>query len=508
MAAQHGVWEVFRPREVNKMSDPAVDPTQAVASESAPVVVEAPVVEEAQAQPDAAVTAAPTPPPAPEPPADPVPEATASSSPPPVEAAPAEPAAPATASSGAAPTVNQTAPAEPQAQSEPASAPAAGSGDGGNSGGGQPAAAPPEASQLSSGGDTVHAATGPVVSTTHSTAALEAAGNPISPVEHAVGGATTPALDPVVSTTQPLTDAAGGLAQPVTNVADPIVGATTPALDPVVSTTQPLTDAAGGLAQPVAGIADPITSNLVPHVQTTDSYIRGADAWFDSAFVPGLSPHEGAVAATSDPGGIGAVAGSILDSVANGSIALPTGTAPYASVVALVAALGFTASRFGSAASGVAEASGAGSSGGVIRLGVRLAWLASWDSARCVLASAAGLAGTSSPALLASATGGGFAANQGGASATRTGETVRSLLGELTAPGKPKGSSLPGLVSPGWSFGHLLRGLLLLAGGLLGLAVFPVRHRGRMAPSPVRLSLAVMALSILLAMGIVLLSAA
>jgi len=333
-------------------------------------------------------------------------------------------------------------------------------------------------------------------------------------VEHAVGGATAPVLDPVVTTTQPLAQAVGGLVEPAAGLTEPIVGATTPVLDPIVTTTQPFAQAVGGVAEPAAGIADPIISDVAPNVPAADSYLPTTDGWFDPAVVAGVSPREEVLAVGGDPGGIGGVVGSILDSMANGSIAVPTGTAQYASVVALVAAVGFTASRFGSAASSLAGASAGGSSGGGIRVGVRLAWLASWESARCVLASASGLVGTSAPALLASATSagvGGFAANQsptGGASATHAGETVRSLFGQFAALGRPEASSLPGLTSPGWSFGRMLRGLLLLAGGLLALAVFPLRHRGRMAASPVRLSLAVMGTSILLAMGVVLLLAA
>jgi len=300
---------------------------------------------------------------------------------------------------------------------------------------------------------------------------LEAPSNPVASVEHAISGA------------------------PMAPVPDPVA------------------EAAGGLTQPVAGIADSITeptiSNLAPHLSAADSYLRGVDAGFASAVTAGLSPHEGPIAVAGDPGGIGGLAGSIVDSVidAAGSLALPAGTAHHASVVALVAALGFTASRLGSAASGLAV------SGGGIGLGLRFAWLAAWDSTRCVLASASGLAGAS-PATLASATSagfGGFAATQsatGGTSATRVGGTVRSLFGKIAPVDGPEGSSFPGLRDPAWSFGRLLRGLLLLAGGLLALAVFPIRHRGQMAASPVRRSLAVMAISILLAMGVVLLLAA
>ena len=106
---------------------------------------------------------------------------------------------------------------------------------------------------------------------------------------------------------------------------------------------------------------------------------------------------------------------------------------------------------------------------------------------------------------------GGFPANQSvgvGPAAARAGETVRSLLGQIAGPDGPEGSLAPGRLGPSWSFGRLLRALLLVAGGLVGLAVFPVRHRGQLAASPVRVSLAVMGLSILLAMGVVLLLAA
>jgi hypothetical protein len=354
----------------------------------------------------------------------------------------------------------------------------------------------------------------PVAGPTHAVA--EAAGGlaqPVGGIAEPVVAAAAPVLDPVAGPTHAVAEAAGGLAQPVGGIAEPVVAAAAPVLDPVAGPTHAVAEAAGGLAQPVGGIAEPvtepITSNLAPHIPAADSYLRGADAGFSSAVGAGLSPQETAVAAAGDPGGIGGVVGSILDSVADGSLAPPAGTAHYASVVALVAALGFTASRFGSAVSSLA-----GSSGGGIRLGVRLAWLAAWDSSRCVIASTSGLAGTSSPAILASATSagvGGFPAKEsaaGGTSAARAGETVRSFLGQIVAPGRPEGSPLPGPMSPAWSFGRLLRGLLLLAGGLLGLAVFPVRHRGQMSESPVRVSLAVIAISILIAMGVVLLVAA
>ena len=272
--------------------------------------------------------------------------------------------------------------------------------------------------------------------------------------------------------------------------AEALTARTEAAVQPLVQALPPAEPPLPGGLDTNMGLPDPGAQNLV-------------QAAGDATNVPVASDAAPPFSGAEESHGLGESIRSAMDAIANGLAATSSATARLAALVFL---LGVMAARLSGTASTVAGYAFA--SAGV---SMRSAWLTSWGSARCVVLNAPRAISASfrSPA---SVPGESFSASRpftrpvGNGSGGVLGALVeRGPLRPFDRPLNPRGI-LGGVENS--RFGRFLRVLLLTAAGLLALAALParaLRRRGiRLPRTALRLTFAVVALSILLAVGVVL----
>jgi hypothetical protein len=262
-------------------------------------------------------------------------------------------------------------------------------------------------------------------------------------------------------------------------------------VQPFVQAVDPLEPTVSGVGGPVLGLPDPAVGPLLGATNGAPDVPVGP---IDASVQP--------VVGAGAPHGFGESVRSAMDAIANGLAA--TSSAP-ARLAAMVFLLGLLAARLSGTVSAVAGYAFAGTG-----VSVRSAWLTSWGSARCLVVNASQAMSTSFVST-ASARGSSFSASR------RSGSNGGGVLAALTERGPLR--PFDGGVNPRGIFGSVgdsglgrfMRVLLFIAAGLLALAALParaLRERGfpwlRMG---LRLSFAVIAASILLALGVVLLVA-
>jgi hypothetical protein len=290
--------------------------------------------------------------------------------------------------------------------------------------------------------------------------------------------------DPVVAPLLGATEGVAGSAGAVAETADGVV-------QPLVQVVDPLEPTVSGVVDPVVGLPDPVVAPLLGAPEgATDVPMQAIDAAAQPVFGAG-APH-----------GLGESVRSAVDAIASGLAA--TSSAP-ARLVALVFLLGVMAARLSGTVSAVAGYAFAGAG-----VSIRSAWLTSWGSARCLVVNASQTMSTSFVST-ASSPGSSFSA------ARRSRRSGSGVLAALAEPGplRPFDGSLNprGILGSVGDSGlsRFLKALLFIAAGLLTLAMLPARTlRRRGFPwlrTGLRLSFAVIAASILLALGVVLLVA-
>jgi hypothetical protein len=273
--------------------------------------------------------------------------------------------------------------------------------------------------------------------------------------------------------------------------------------DELGGTTGTLTDTAGGLTQQLAQAPDPLG-------QTLSDTLGAGTALPDASLPPPLTPPDGPLALKDELGGttgtltdtaahtfgtgdsheIGESTRSLLDAVANG---LSSTGAVYGRAAALVLLLGLMAMRLSSAMT-VATAYATAGIGESMRTG----WLTSWGSVRCFAVNASRLVSAPLPSV---------ARIGGGALGGVFQPPGQGALGEvagLRPPNPFRGYPGPRAIVDGGT-GRSARqflAALLLAGASLLAAARLLERRGLL--QWVRLCIAVIGASILLAVGLVL----
>jgi hypothetical protein len=340
----------------------------------------------------------------------------------------------------------------------------------------------------------------------------------LDPVVHAADagqptvGSTEPILEPVSF------DAPSNILQLPANldagVVDPVVGLPDPLVAPLLGATEGVAGS-GAVAETVDGVVQPLVQVVDPLEPTASGVVDPVVGLPDPLVAPLLGAPDGAndvpmqaidaaqpVFGAGAPHGLGESVRSAVDAIASGLAA--TSSAP-ARLAALVFLLGVMAARLSGTVSAVAGYAFAGAG-----VSVRSAWLTSWGSARCLVVNASQTMSTPFVST-ASSPGSSFSAarrprgNGSGVLAVLAGRgPLRPFDGSLN----PRGI-LGSVGDSGLS--RFLRVLLFIAAGLLTLAVLPARAlRRRGFPwlrTGLRLSFAVIAASILLALGVVLLIA-
>jgi hypothetical protein len=274
--------------------------------------------------------------------------------------------------------------------------------------------------------------------------------------------------------------------------------------DELGGTTGSLTDTVGGLTQPLAQAPDPLGQTLADTVGTEMPVPGGG--------LPPLTPPDGPpplglpdelggttgsltdTAADTFGTGVshefGESTRSVVDAVANG---LSSTAAVYGRAAALVLLLGLMAMRMSTTMTAAAAYANAG-----IGESIRTGWLTSWGSVRCLAVNASRVVSASFPSVTPT---GGRAV---GGVLQPSGRGVLGGLAELRPPNPFRRHPSPGSIGGGVARGsaRLFLGALVLAGTSLLAAARLLQRRGRLLR--LRLCVAVIGASVLVAVGIVL----